>query len=71
MTVTEARCPTGKRPYDERIQAERAAALITVCAPLPKGGEKLPVNTYQCQYCGCWHWGHRRRDDLTLKGKEA
>jgi hypothetical protein len=50
-----------KRPYEERIQAARAARLIEVCAPKDREITPGPLNIYLCVECQAWHWGHDRR----------
>jgi hypothetical protein len=50
--VVDHTCPSGKTPYDTK----RAAAAHVRRMP----GHRTLMHPYRCDFCDCWHLGHRR-----------
>jgi hypothetical protein len=58
-TETKGRKCDGKRRHNSQARALAAVAWhITT-----KGAAPGALTTYACEFCGCWHVGHRPRKE--------
>jgi hypothetical protein len=58
---------TGKAAHREYYAAARHLKRLAKRAGEPVGA----LDVYVCEYCGCWHIGHHRRDEATESAEET